>query len=71
MFAGKTTEPGLQTGACEPAIETPASLHVSARAVFGVTQFSALATIRNPSVHWVAAASGSAGVFAPFAVSNR
>ena len=39
--------------------------------LFGVTQFSALATIRNPSVHLVATGSGSAGVFAPFAVSNR
>ena len=41
--------------------------------VFGVRQFSALATIRNPSVYLVGANSGSctAGVFAPFAVSNR
>ena len=42
--------------------------------VFGVKQHSALATIRIPSSHLVAAGSGSWGaadVFAPFAVSNR
>ena len=42
--------------------------------LFGVKQHSALATIRIPSSHLVAAGSGSWGaadVFAPFAVSNR